>query len=92
MALKKKLDRLDLRINAEVKTKIKQASAFVEEDMTEFVMKRIMPDVDRILEAERQIKLSDASWLSFESILFSPKKASPKLKSAIKEYSTRQSK
>lgn len=87
MPEKKKLDRIEFRVVAEQKIKIKQACELVKEDMTEFMMKRVMPDVDRILDAERQIKLNNASWLSFEAMLVTPKKASSKLKVAIKEYS-----
>lgn len=87
VAKKKLNDRLDLRVNVENKARIKKACALVQEDMTEFVMKRVMPDVDRILEAERQIKLNDNAWLSFETMLLGPKKASSKLKTAMEEYS-----
>lgn len=83
----KKLDRLDLRVKSEVKAKLKRASKFVNEDMTEFVMKRVMPDVERILEAERKIRLNDTAWESFESMLLTPRKASTRLKESMKEYS-----
>jgi uncharacterized protein (DUF1778 family) len=84
---KKKISRVDLRVSPEDKKRLQMAVDFTGERVTDFIMRRIMPDVNRILEAEKQIVLNDEAWSGFISMLqASPKKANPKLKKAMVEY------
>ena len=75
-----------MRVSSEEKTKLKKAVEFSGERMSDFILSRVMPEVDRLLAAEKQIKLSQEAWEGFVSLLTNPKPASSKLKQAMQEY------
>jgi uncharacterized protein (DUF1778 family) len=85
-ARKKKLERLELRLSGEDKSKIQRAVTFLKMSTTQFVLDKIMPEVEQTLAKEEKIRLNDASWNGFVAMLQSPKSASKSLKSAMKEY------
>jgi uncharacterized protein (DUF1778 family) len=86
MTALKKNERIDLRVSLEEKTKLRKAVEFCGERMSDFILKRVMPDVDRLLAAEQRIKLNQEAWEGFVSLLNSQKPASPSLKRAMQEY------
>ncbi|MEI8028021.1 MAG: DUF1778 domain-containing protein [Pseudomonadota bacterium] len=83
---KKKTHRLDFRVSLEDKSKISRAVDFVGESMADFVLKRIMPEVDRIIARDEKIRLNNEAWTAFLGMLETPKTASSSLKKAMKEY------
>ena len=85
-AAKKKNQRLDFRVSSEDKSKISRAVEFVGESMAEFVLKRIMPEVDRIIAQEEKVLLSNNAWADFVSMLETRRPASADLKRAMREY------
>lgn len=86
MAVSQKNSRIEFRTTNSDKQKIVKASKFVGEDMSEFILKRILPEVERILEAEKRVQLDDLAWNSFVSLLINPPKASSHLKKSMTEY------
>ena len=85
-AKKKKLERIELRLSGEDKSKIQRAVTFLQVSATQFVLDKIMPEVELALANEKKIRLNDAAWNGFLAMLQSPKSASTSLKSAMKEY------
>jgi len=85
-AKKKKNDRLDFRVSSEDKSKIQRAVDFLGVSTAEFVLKRIMPDVDRVIAEEEKILLNNEAWNGFVNMLKNPKPASASLKVAMQEY------
>ena len=83
---KKKNERLDFRISSVDKLKIQRAMAFLGVSTADFVLKRIMPDVERVIAEEEKIHLNNEAWTGFVNLLQSPKPASASLKSAMQEY------
>lgn len=85
-SISKKIERIEFRIEPELKKKIQIAAEFSDEKISDFILKRIMPEVERLIETERKVKLDQEAWDSFVGILQSPKPASKNLKSSMKEY------
>lgn len=83
----KKSSRLELRLSAEEKENIMKAVDFFQErGISEFILKRIRPDVEKAIESEKQIKLSNEAWVGFLDLLNNKPKASDSLKDAMKSY------
>ena len=85
-APKKRTERLDLRVSKEDKSKITRAVDFVGESMAEFVLKRILPEVERLIAQEEKIRLKDQAWNAFVGMLETSRPASASLKRTMKEY------
>lgn len=85
-ARRKKIDRIDFRVSPEEKLKIKKAVEFAGESMADFVLKRIMPEVNRLIAQEEKIRLNKQAWSGFVHLLQNPKPASSSLKRAMQEY------
>jgi uncharacterized protein (DUF1778 family) len=83
---KKKNERVDIRVSAEEKHMILEAAKFSGEKMSDFILSRIMPDVERLIATQTRIRLGEESWNAFVEMLQSPKPAPKKLKEAMKEY------
>ena len=83
---KKKNDKVDFRVSADDKLKIKAAADFTGENLSDFILSRIMPDVERLIASEAKIRLNNAAWSGFAEMLSSPKKASDSLKAAMKKF------
>ena len=86
MTAAKKSEKIDFRVSKELKERIQLASSFVNEEVAQFIVSLIEPEVNRILDAQKAIRLNDEAWDSFLSMLTSPQKASASLRKAMREY------
>ena len=86
MTAAKKSEKIDFRVSKELKERIQLASSFVNEEVAQFIISLIEPEVNRILDAQKAIKLNDEAWDSFLSMLTSRQKASVSLRKAMREY------
>lgn len=81
----KKYSRLDFRITPEAKEMLAQAAALSGQELSEFVLSRVLPEAKRLVADEERIVLRHASWTKFAELLEAPPKASSRLKAALRK-------
>lgn len=79
-------ERIDFRISAENKDKIMRASDYLGEKMSDFILKRVLPEAERLLEQQKRIRLNEQQWDSFLAMMTDPAPASKGLKSSMAKY------
>jgi uncharacterized protein (DUF1778 family) len=82
----KRNQRVDFRVSSEDKSKLLRAADFAKESMADFILNRIMPEVERIIAQEEKIRLSQQAWTGFVQLLETPRPASSSLKAAMQDY------
>lgn len=85
-ARKKKVARIDFRVSVDQKIKIQKAVDVRGEKLSEFILSRVMPEVEQILTEQERVVLNNKAWQSFMDLLEKPAPASSALKAAMKDY------
>lgn len=83
----KKYSRLDFRIAPESKEILAQAAALSGQELSEFVLSRVLPEARRLVADEHRVVLRHEAWNKFADLLEAPPKASKRLKAALRKSS-----
>jgi uncharacterized protein (DUF1778 family) len=83
-ATAKKYERLDFRVTPDAKDLISRAASQAGQEVSEFVLSRIIPEARRILDDEQRIALRNKAWRQFMALVESPPKPNKRLIEAIR--------
>lgn len=88
MATKKKNDRIDLRVSGPVKETLVKAAGSCNQSLADFILSRAVPDAQEIVAQQNHVLLEQEAWEVFVTMLTTkkPKKASSRLKKAMRHY------
>lgn len=78
-----KTDRYQIRISPAQKAKIARAAALSNKDMADFILDRIMPEAEAVIEAAEVQQLSDRDFGRILDMLDHPPRPNAKLSAAI---------
>ena len=78
-----KTDRFNIRIPPAQKAMIARAAALSNKDMTDFILEKIVPEAEAVIEAAEAVKVQDRDFLRVLDLLASPPKPNAKLRAAI---------
>jgi len=78
-----KTERFNIRIPPAQKAVIARAAALSNKDMTDFILEKMVPEAEAVIEAAEAMKVSDRDFLRILHLLENPPKPNPKLRAAI---------
>ena len=79
--------RIDLRIDADKKSIVCRAAELLGVNLTQFIIDRVLPEAERIVQEDHRIRLSKADWERFTAKLDEPPKDLPELRKLLLERS-----
>jgi uncharacterized protein (DUF1778 family) len=78
-----KTSRYQLRISPAQKAMIARAAALQHKDMADFILDKIVPEAEAVIQAAETIKVSDRDFMRILDLLEHPPKPNVKLSTAI---------
>ncbi|MBI2601421.1 MAG: DUF1778 domain-containing protein [Deltaproteobacteria bacterium] len=82
----KKSSKLDIRIGLEQKSLITKAALYSGSEITEFVLKTVLPIAKKIVTEHESIHLDKNEWFDLMQILDNPPKPNKALRDAMKKH------
>lgn len=86
MEHKIKPERLEARVNPELKMRLQYAAALQGSSMTEFILRSAATAANDVIREYQILKLTREDSVAFVNALKNPPKANKELKSAFKDY------
>jgi len=87
--LEVKRDRMHLRVDAKVKSKLERAAAYEETSVSDFVLANAVAAAERVIDSHEKITLSSPDWDVFHDALINPPEPNETLKEAARRYRER---
>ena len=72
-------EKLDLRLSADAKRRLKMAAAASQRSVSDFVLESALARADEALPDRRRFTLDDEAWAEFQQALDAPVRALPRL-------------
>ena len=82
----KKDGRIDFRVSTAIKEKFNEAASLNHLNLSDYIVTRLMPIVEKELKAKTEITLEQSAWDNFISMLEKPKQPSSTSVEAMKSY------
>lgn len=82
----KKNSKLDIRIGSEQKSLITKAALYSGSEITEFVLKTVLPIARKIVTEHESIHLDKDEWFGLMQMLDNPPKPNKALRDAMKKH------
>ena len=84
-----KRDRMHLRVDARVKSKLERAAAYQETSVSDFVLANAVAAAERVIDSHEKITLSSRDWDVFHDALINPPEPNEILAEAARRYRER---
>ncbi len=87
MSVRTASTRIDLRIDPYKKSVVSRAAELLGVNLTQFIMDRVFPEAERIVQEDARIRLSKKDWEQFCAKLDEPLRPLPELRKLLHEPS-----